>query len=348
MDAKPTEKISIGGLRFSSEQAQLDLAGGAPGSSDFVNFLDELAENKINLPFLCLDTVHRTRASVCMSVEDFEQQRQQLSALLRRGPLSFEWTPSTGSLTLFPHQSRLRTLGALLEIFGKNRIPLYSVCSSISALAVNIDYHQLNHAAQALETVFQLPENHSPFRQQATGDNTVPEGFACDHSAVVETAAAYWEPVIKIYGSSVKKELLMSSALIPESRLALAGAQLQAVGSGKAVFEMALMQRVDDKTYKLVLLYDSSLVESYRALFKSSGPLFSIPDHRSAELLYLHGPHFHDRYGVAAAALSNLHMKNELFAVGCAGTSIYLITPSKKAQLGADALKKIFMVPKFS
>jgi len=348
MDAKPTEKISIGGLRFSSEQAQLDLAGGAPGSSDFVNFLDELAENKINLPFLCLDTVHRTRASVCMSVEDFEQQRQQLSALLRRGPLSFEWTPSTGSLTLFPHQSRLRTLGALLEIFGKNRIPLYSVCSSISALAVNIDYHQLNHAAQALETVFQLPENHSPFRQQAQGDNTVHEGVACDPSAVVETAAAYWEPVIKIYGSSVKKDLMLTTAHIAESQLALAGIGLQAVDSGAAVFEMALMQRVDDNTYKLGLLYDSSLIDSYRVLFSNVDPLFSEPDHRPAELLYLHGPHFHDRYGVASAALRTLQKKNELFAVGCAGTSIYLITPSKEAQLSAGALEKISIVPRLS
>lgn len=348
MDTKPTEKISIGGLRFSSEQTQLDLAGFLTGISDFVTFLDETAENKINLPFLCLDTICGTRASVCLAVEDSERQREVLSGFLRRGPVIPEWIPSTGSLTLFPHQSRLKTLGALLEIFGKNRIPLYSLCSSISALVVNTDYHQLNQAARALQTVFHLPENHSPFRQQATGANTGHEGPACDHCAVVETAAAYWEPVIKIYGSSVRTDLLMTTALVAESQLACAGIELQAVGSGEAVFEMALIQRVDDKTYKLVLLYESSLVESYRTLFMSCDAPFSGTDHRPAELLYLHGPHFHDRYGVASAALRTLQMKNELFGVGCAGTSIYLITPSKTAEMGADALKKIFIVPRFS
>lgn len=348
MDTKPTEKIAIGGLRFSSEQTQLELAGFSPDFRQFVSFLDGLAEDQINLPFLCLNTIFGTRASVCMARKDFEQQREQLSDFLLRDLVTPPWIPSTGSLTLFPHQSRLKILGALLEIFGKNRFPLYSLCSSISALVVNTDYHQLGPAAEAMEALFQLPENHSPFRQQAEGNDIINQVVDGDHSNVVETAAAYWEPVIKIYGSSVKKDLLMTTAHINESQLSLAGIQLQAVDSGKAVFEMALMQRVDDKTYKLGLLYDSRLADDYHTFFSSRDTLFAQPDHRPAELLYLHGPHFHDRYGVASAALRNLQKKNELYAVGCAGTSIYLIIPSKKARLCADALEKIFIVPRFS
>lgn len=348
MDSTTTEKIVIGGLRFGTEQVQATLSGIAPDCDTFISFLGGLAEEKINLPFLCLNTVYGGCAAVCMSRKDFDQYRSAVDTAQPPG-LVAELISSTGSLTLFPHQSRLRLLGVLLEIFGKNRLSLYSLCSSISALVINTDYTQLEQAAQALQTSFQLPENHAPFRQQTKHDRIENETVSGVHHSVVETAAVYWEPVIKIYGSSIKKDLLITTAHVPESRLSKLGTQLQAVGNGRGVFEMALMQRIDDKTYKVGLLYEKRRVEAYRGLFNPSVALFSAIEHRNAELLYLHGPHFHDRYGVASAALSNLQKEEcALFAVGCSGTSIYLITPEKKAQCSADALEKIFIVPKTS
>lgn len=141
----------------------------------------------------------------------------------------------------------------------------------------------------------------------------------------------------------------MTSVHVADHQLSLLGSLLQDVDSGRGIFEMALMQRIDDKTYKLGLLHASTFMETYRTFFNSCRTLFSDLEQRPAELLYLHGPHFHDRYGVASAALRNLQKnQKELFAVGCAGTSIYLITPRKKAQLSAEALEKIFIVPKLS
>ncbi len=349
MDTKATEKISIGGLRFSSEQTQVSLSEFSADFSDFTSFLEKLAQDQISLPFLCIDTMLGAHASICMSREDFEQQRDQVSDTLQRYDLSPKLRNSTGSLTLFPHQSRLKILGAVLEIFGKQKLPIHSLCSSISALVVNTDYHELNNAAQALETVFHLPDNHSPFRPPTKCNDIVNETVDSDHTTVVETAAVYWEPVIKIYGSCVKIDLHMTSVHVAEHQLCLLGSQLQDVDSGRGVFEMAVIQRIDDKTYKLGLLHESTLMETYRTFFSSSDTLFSDLEQRPAELLYLYGPHFHDRYGVASAAFRSLQKnQNELFAVGCAGTSIYLITPRKKAQLSADALEKIFIVPRLS
>ncbi len=348
MDSTTAEKIVIGGLRFSTEQVQATLSGIAPDCDDFISFLGELAEEKINLPFLCLNTVNGGCAAVCMSRHDFDQYSSAPDAVQSSG-IRAELLSSTGSLTIFPHQSRLRMLGVLLENFAKNSLPLYSLCSSISALVINTDFCQLERAAQALQTSFQLPENHAPFRQQTRQDRIENETVGGDHHSVVETAAAYWEPVIKIYGSSLKKDLLITTAHVHQSRLAELGKELQAVEGGRGFFEMALMQRVDDNGYKLGLLYEKQKVEAYRALFSRAVDLFSQIEHRTAELLYFHGPHFHDRYGVASAALSSLQKEGcELFAVGCSGTSIYLITPEKKAQRSADALEKIFIVPKLS
>ena len=121
-------------------------------------------------------------------------------------------------------------LGVLLEIFGKNRLSLYSLCSSLSALVINTDYTQLEQAAQALQTSFQLPENHAPFRQQTKHDRIENETVSGVHHSVVETAAVYWEPVIKIYGSSIKKDLLITTAHVPESRLSQLGNSCRPLG----------------------------------------------------------------------------------------------------------------------
>lgn len=348
MDIKTTEKILIGGLRFSSEQTQLTLSAFSPDFSDVTDLLEDLAKDKVNLPFLCFDTILGTRASVCMARDDFIQRRRSVSEFLQRYIIDSAEPLSTGSLTLFPHQSRLKVFGALLEIFGKNRLALYSVCSSLSALVVNTDFHQLNRAAEVMEEVFLLPENHAPFRQPAKGDSVNGEGES-GHTSALETVAVYWEPVIKMYGASVKTDLVMATAHLAQSQLAQLGTELQVAHGGERRFEMAFMQRIDDTTYKLGMLYENTLAESYHTLFNRCKTIFSGLEQRPAELLYMHGPHFQDRYGVASAALKNLQKKqDELFAVGCAGTSIYLITPRKKAHLSATALEKIFIVPTFS
>ncbi len=348
MDSTTTGKILIGGLRFSTEQVLASLSGIAPDCHDFISILGELAEEKINLPFLCLQAVNDGCAAVSLSRKDFDQFWPDSDAAQSFG-VGTELISSTGSLTLFPHQSRLRTLGAMLEIFAENRLSLYSLCSSLSALVINTDFCQLERAAQVLQTSFQLPDNHAPFRQQTKHDKIENQTSSGDHLSVLETAAVYWEPVIKIYGSSIKKDLLITTAYIPQDKLAWLGKELQAVEDGRGIFEMALMQRVDDSAYKLGLLYENRRVKAYRRLFSAAGDLFSRTEHREAELLYLHGPHFHDRYGVASAALASLQDKGcELFAVGCSGTSIYLITPEKKGQRSAEALEKIFIVPKLS
>ncbi|MEE4164786.1 MAG: hypothetical protein V2I35_02220 [Desulfocapsaceae bacterium] len=346
MNSATTEKIIIGGLRFSAEQVQVTLPSSSDDCRAFAGVLDELAQEKINLPFCCLHTVKTGIGTICMSRADLERFTTIAGALTPPGIL-MEVLPSAGSVTLFPHQSRLKMLGALLEIFAVNKLPLHSVCSSLSALVVNTDYRLLDRAARDLQTVFQLPENHAPFRLKTRCEKTAHETVDDCYSSVMDTAAVYWEPLIKIYGSSIKKELLLTTAHVPESGLVQLGQQLQAAGGGRGTFEMALMQRLDRNSYKFGLLYENSRAETYRTLFSMGNS--TLIEHRNAELLYFHGPHFHDRYGVVSAALNVLrNTAHELLAVGCCGTSIYLITPEKNAQQSAEALEKIFIVPKLS
>lgn len=64
------------------------------------------------------------------------------------------------------------------------------------------------------------------------------------------------------------------------------------------------------------------------------------------EALFLHGPHFHDRYGIAEAILSVI--KNggiEIVLASCCGTSMYIVTVPEQAEECSRLLKESFPVP---
>lgn len=68
-----------------------------------------------------------------------------------------------GSLTIFPHKHDVAFVTAVMSLMERAEAPVYSFCTSISALTVNTRLQQLPEIAHQLMEIFQLPENHSPF-----------------------------------------------------------------------------------------------------------------------------------------------------------------------------------------
>ena len=61
------------------------------------------------------------------------------------------------------------------------------------------------------------------------------------------------------------------------------------------------------------------------------------------DLVYFQGPHFGDRYGIAAAAFGALETQGiQLLAAGCTGASIYIVVPDKRAQAVIRCLSEPF------
>ena len=62
-------------------------------------------------------------------------------------------------------------------------------------------------------------------------------------------------------------------------------------------------------------------------------------------LIYLHGPHFQDRYGIAEAALSPLQKADiPVLATGCSGTSVYIVVHENRADEAATCLAETFVI----
>jgi aspartokinase len=234
----------------------------------------------------------------------------------------------------------------VLQVFSEHDLPIHGMTSSLSALCINTDYDLLDRAADLLLKVFDLPEDHSPFRYQpSTLDSALHQH---QPGRKVETVASYWEPVIRIYGSNLKTGLAMFNIYFAKKQLAQIGSLLSEV-KGLDSFEMMTLSQSGSDDFCLVLLIKPTGGQqeelSIRNCMEVPGVVFS--ERSAVEVLYFHGPHFQDRYGVMDTAVKALKKnETEIHAANCSGTSVYLVTGDTIGGRALDALAEVFVVPK--
>jgi hypothetical protein len=162
MTKEPTlEKIAIGGIKLSSELVLIRFfpKTGFPVEALF----RRLTDRQINLTGVTLDAEEGFQSGLCcISAEDRLSVEETLQAF--SGP--FEIQSSVGTITIFPHQSRLDLMGRLLSTLGQIGLPIYGMASSFSSLTIITDYVRLDDAVSAVCRVVRLPENHAPFRPE--------------------------------------------------------------------------------------------------------------------------------------------------------------------------------------
>lgn len=165
----------------------------------------------------------------------------------------------------------------------------------------------------------------------------------------METIAVYWESKIRIYGITIQPGLTLLKLDYPYECGAFWSDQLNDLQAVAHRFYMVTTQLTEEKTLQLSVLVDQKVADECclsleKAVVRDGKSSFAAID--NVELIYLHGPHFQDRYGIADAAFSLLEKNNvSLLASGCTGTSIHLVVPAPMAQDVAQCLGETFVVP---
>lgn len=159
-------RIRIGGMKFSEELAHVTVVRPCRQEDPFAHLLHQLADRHINIPFICHSQENsQTQSSFCVAREDLGRVREILPCALASDD-SVRILTSVGTLTLFPHRNSFQLLGFILQTFAENDYPVHSLSTSISAIALNTDFHHLDDIADKLAEIVILPENHAPFRQE--------------------------------------------------------------------------------------------------------------------------------------------------------------------------------------
>ena len=165
----------------------------------------------------------------------------------------------------------------------------------------------------------------------------------------METIAVYWESKIRIYGITIQPGLTLLKLDYPLECGSFWSDQLNGLQAVAHRFYMVTTQMTEEKTLQLSVLVDQNVASECclfleKAVVKDGKSSFAAND--NVELIYLHGPHFQDRYGIADAAFSLLEKNNfSLLASGCTGTSVHLVVPAPMAQDVAQCLGETFVVP---
>lgn len=161
--------IRLGGIKFSEELVQITVNQTTPSDSAIQDLLGHIRAQKINIPFLCYADEQDNSCSstvFCVSVSDFDAV-QQLLNLNTLQLSSFSIIESVGTITTFPHRNSYEVIGKIVTILGQHNHPIYSLSTSISALALNTAFSQLDDIVLLLlKHDFELPENHAPFRPE--------------------------------------------------------------------------------------------------------------------------------------------------------------------------------------
>jgi hypothetical protein len=336
--------MRLGGIKFSEQLARVSFEL-PEGSAALPGLLAELSKNRLNLSRLFLCPYQGAYSDFCIDHTDFKRSRELLHQTFAVNRLTPIFEEPVGTITLFPHRSDIHLLLTVLETIDTHDLPVYGLYSSISGISLCIGHELLDRATSLLLEDFDLPKGHSPFRYEPS---QLDQALSRAAGRKVETVARYWEPQIKIYGSTLKRGLTQLIFRFPRNRLGGIASSLADSLPG-ALFEMVGLTRAGGNAYDLQLIVaDNQHDPELLSLNNQLGGLDGVDwtGQSGLEVLYLHGPHFQDRYGVAAMAVRALQKASvDFLSLNCSGTSIYLVCAEQAGSRAAEALADVFVVP---
>lgn len=165
----------------------------------------------------------------------------------------------------------------------------------------------------------------------------------------METVAVYQEERVKVYGISRKIDLTLGIISFPMHRVHIWGQRIMDVDLLSRRFELATYHASNKERTELHLVFDcensSMLGDTLRGLTKKEQETDFTLKH-PVEILYLFGPHFQDRFGIADIAFNALtRNKIDILVSGCSGTSMYFVTPENQSSDGQKTLSDTFLIP---
>ncbi len=302
-----------------------------------------LARARINLSFLT--HVAGDREVLCTASDTGEAAL----ALLKThadpaGSLALK--PGTAILAVFPHDKRPEVIGTFIKSLARTPVVLHGLASSPSAITAVLSSSRIKPAVERLFEHFYFPGFASP--EEFFSAQAPPKEY------LEKVVATYQEKVNKVYW------------IIPQSDLDLWGMSIASAdilaGFAAALMEMGQLGLIIPFLVALPGLGSQEFILSFSTARRQPGGddhgsevrrilRNHLPEIRPMRLtpvagIFLHGPHFGDRYGIAhslVAALDQAHIS--LLALSCTISSISLIIRQHELAAAQVILGNTFAAP---
>ncbi len=338
------DRIRIGGLKV-MEGGACVVSSSPPGANRLdVDICAPLAQNRINLTFLAHIAGDNDYQVLCTAGEAGETAFTLLkSHAVPETAVQFK--PAAAVLALYPHDKRPEIIGNFIRSLARARVMLHGLASSPSAISAVLSSRRTKAIVRQLFENFQFSSFASP--QDFFAAQPPPAEL------VEKVVATYQEKVIKVYCIVPLPDLDLWGASI-SSAASLEGFAAVLMDLGELGLQLPFLAAIPELASKEFLVSFSTRrnqsgedqSEAVRGILRRRLPDIRLMHLTPVAGLFLHGPHFGDRYGIAHTlvdALEKAHIS--LLALSCTISSISLIIRQQELAAAQLVLGNTFAAP---
>ena len=296
-----------------------------------------LAHNKINLTFLTHTILDQSAGSITAFCTEGSAGRASASLVEAQqgGTSTVDLHGDVSTLSVFPHDQRPQVIGLLLEALAKKEITLQGMASSPSAVSSIVSTAETEAAIDTLFAAFEFPAYRSPSDWYAA--------YEGKEHLLRKIIASYQEKVVRIYDIAEQTGLDLWSLIVEQSDLAKLGEALMSLGQWEIRMPFVTALLSPDKRLVFNFCLPGRHDSQIRKTFPSRLGNTLLVRHPQVVALYIHGPHFGDRYGIANTLVRALESAGvSQLALGCTVSSISVIIRAKDLAAAVQALEAAF------
>jgi hypothetical protein len=340
---KKFDRIRIGGLKVLGEGACVTSSSPLEGNRLGPSVCAPLAQRRLNLTFFT--HVAGDREVLCTARRNGEAALTLLQSQADPAA-SLALQPDTSILAVYPHDKRPEVIGTFIKSLARARVVIHGLASSPSAISVVLSSSRIKPAVEQLFEHFQFPGFASP--QEFFSAQAPPKEY------LEKVVAAYQEKVNKVYWIIPQPDLdLWGIHIATADILAGFAAALMEMGDlGLAVPFLVALPGLGGQEF--ILSFSTARRQpggagrgrEIRRILKNHLPELQPMRLTPVAGIFLHGPHFGDRYGIAHTlvdALEKAHIS--LLALSCTISSISLIIRQNELAAAQVILGNTFAAP---
>jgi aspartokinase len=239
--------------------------------------------------------------------------------------------------SVFPHHRRPLITGALFGLMGREGMHLLGIASSPSALSVVVPSNETKALIDGLFEVFHLPDHGSPLEWHAA--------YTGKEDLFKDVVGSYEEEVIKVYAIQEEPGLSFWTVRLDRRSMERMAGALTRMDELQMEVPFLIAHSGQDGDLILSFCIADSSGEGLREVIGTHLPKGACWSEEAAGV-FLHGPHFGDRYGIADAFAGCLQEAGiKPLALSCAVHSISAVFNSRDLRPAVLAISTRFHVP---
>ncbi len=242
-------------------------------------------------------------------------------------------------ISIFPHAQRPEITASLISVLGAGAIKPLGFASSPSAVTVVISSSDFEIAMERIFESFEFPACGSYSEWQAV--------CRLDEHQLSEVKCSYSERIITIYVFTRQTGLDLWNVSLPIECMSAFGAFLSELGElGFKLPFLISASAPGAKGIQFTFALGDDRLERAGQAFDKHLPGRDSFCRGPVSALFLHGPHFGDRYGIADAFVTALRNGGiPILALSCAVSSISAIIAGNDPDKAIEVLNTRFQTP---